>query len=339
VRASPLAAWDGLGASRLGIGPLGCLRGNVAETSASSHRPSAADSPRGEGRSIPGERSEPAIPGAKRRGFGYSSRRLKVPDWVQPLVDRSSGHLLLLEASIAGATSLAAQHLSQAVADAYRSLGHQLARERRYPVRIWNFVPDIQAPMGDGDRYMAFNAGRYAAYSEWFGSADRLSASVPTASAVGVSGDTLSIHVLAADAPGVPVENPRQIPAYRYSERYGVRPPCFARATKLNGTLLIGGTASIVGEDSFHPNDIQTQTRETFHNLEALITSAHERARGRALSSIIDLRVHVIDRRYQPAVAAILGELVAGRCEVEFVEAELCRRELLVEIEGRAACR
>ena len=27
------------------------------------------------------------------------------------------------------------------------------------------------------------------------------------------------------------MENPRQTPSYRYSERYGPSPPCFARAT------------------------------------------------------------------------------------------------------------
>ena len=31
----------------------------------------------------------------------------------------------------------------------------------------------------------------------------------------------------------MPVENPRQIPAFRYSKRYGPIPPCFARATRI----------------------------------------------------------------------------------------------------------
>lgn len=257
---------------------------------------------------------------------------------MQPSVERSGGHLLLLHTAIDRVIDLSACELSDAVACAYRELGVRLTQAQRFPVRIWNFVPDIQAPMEGGDRYMAFNAGRYAAYEQWFGSTAQWLASMPTASAVGVTGATLSIHVLAADAPGVPVENPRQVPAYNYSRRYGHRPPCFARATKLNGTLLIGGTASIVGEDSLHLNDITTQTRETFQNLGALIGSARAQAPAAALNHIIDLRVHLSEPHHAPVVSSLLDELVPGCTDVEFVEAKLCRRELLVEIEGRAAC-
>ena len=71
-----------------------------------------------------------------------------------------------------------------------------------------------------------------------------------------------------------PLENPRQVPAYRYSRRYGLRPPCFARATKFESTLFIGGTASIIGEDSRHAAAIVAQTEETLSNLRALIAAA-----------------------------------------------------------------
>ena len=67
--------------------------------------------------------------------------------------------------------------------------------------------------------------------------------------------------------------NPRQIAPYRYSKRFGPLPPCFARATVLPaeaGTarkILVGGTASIRGEESIYLDDIRLQTSETFHNL------------------------------------------------------------------------
>src|SRR5262249_38335989 len=166
----------------------------------------------------------------------------------------------LISAAIDDPTDLSADELSTAVSDVYRSLAAELARERRYPVRLWNFVPDIQGRLGDGDRYMAFNAGRFAAYCDWFGGADSFMQALPTSSAVGVSGDALWVYVLAADEAGVPFDNPRQIPPYLYSRRYGRRPPCFARATKLGSRLLIGGTASILGEDTRHEDDIEAQT-------------------------------------------------------------------------------
>ena len=65
-----------------------------------------------------------------------------------------------------------ADALAHAVAAVYRSVAAELHRQARHAVRIWNFVPDIQGPMaGAGDRYMAFNAGRFDAYSDWFGDA------------------------------------------------------------------------------------------------------------------------------------------------------------------------
>jgi hypothetical protein len=260
------------------------------------------------------------------------------PTWVGSSIDQSGGRLELFSASLPGATGLTADRLSEAVARIYREVAGAVTAAHRFPIRIWNFVPDIQAPMGAGDRYMAFNLGRFLAYADWFGNPDTFSASLPTASAVGVCGDTLWIHILAADRAGVPIENPRQIPAYLYSRRYGIRPPCFARATSFEGTLLIGGTASILGEDSRHADNIDTQTHETFRNIAALITAGRGGDRGGPdpLATLTDLRVHVLHASDAEAVRSILDEVVPGLEQVEFVQAALCRRELLVEIEGRA---
>ena len=59
----------------------------------------------------------------------------------------------------------------QTVAEAYRSIFDLLGRlPTPYPVRFWAFIPEIHAHMGAGlDRYMAFNAGRFAAYSARYG--------------------------------------------------------------------------------------------------------------------------------------------------------------------------
>lgn len=264
--------------------------------------------------------------------------RPQPPSWVKTI--ESKPGFSHIAASVPDAASLGAEALSSAVTTAYRSIVRDLCAAARHPLRIWNFVPQIQAPLGGGDRYMAFNAGRFAAYSEWYGGAGSFSGRLPTASAVGVGGDALWIHILAADAPGAPIENPRQIPSYRYSERYGPRPPCFARATRLGSLLLIGGTASILGEESRHAGDVEAQTRETLANIAAVIAHADGRANGGdggdALSGLRDLRVHVLRPSDAPRVRAIVAELVPQIAEIELVQADLCRKELLVEIEGRA---
>ena len=163
-----------------------------------------------------------------------------------------------------------------------------------------------------------------------------------TASAVGIKGSDLSIHCLALEEPGTPVENPRQIPAWQYSARYGPLPPCFSRATIVDlagrRTLLIGGTASVVGEDSRHAGQFDAQVEETLLNLEALIRAAdgNDRDAGAPLHRLVDLRVYVTSAAHAERVR----ELLVNRCPrartIAVALAQVCRRELLVEIEGVA---
>jgi chorismate lyase/3-hydroxybenzoate synthase len=145
------------------------------------------------------------------------------------------------------------------------------------------------------------------------------------------------VYVLAGDAPGIAVENPRQCPSYRYSRRYGARPPCFARATRVGSTLFIGGTASIVGENSRHRQDIDAQTRETLRNIAEVIAACVPSPLALPLAALRDVRVHVTDPGQTSEVTAILREVAPDVSRVEIVLAELCRNELLVEIEGIAS--
>jgi chorismate lyase / 3-hydroxybenzoate synthase len=163
--------------------------------------------------------------------------------------------------SILEAAHLPAPELEQAVTEAYQAIAAAFTQAGSHPVRFWNFIPGIHAAMDvaaaeDGrprDRYMVFNAGRFAAFSSTYGSPAAFSRSLPTASAVGVVDGPLVIHALGLEAQGAPLENPRQVPAYAYSRRYGPLPPCFARATlvqmpkEARPWLLVGGTASILG--------------------------------------------------------------------------------------------
>lgn len=249
---------------------------------------------------------------------------------------RLCGRAAYATTSIRDAVHLDARGLREQVAAAYSTISESLATIGRHPVRFWNFIPEIGEPMaGDLDRYMVFNAGRHDAYGGRY-------AALGTASAVGIKGSDLSIHCLAMDQPGTPVENPRQTPAWQYSARYGPLPPCFSRATivELGGrrTLLIGGTASVVGEDSRHAGQFDAQVDETLMNLEALIRAADPDSRvGHApLRRLIDLRVYVCSA----AQAELVRERLVHRCPqvraISVALAQVCRPELLVEIEGVA---
>jgi enamine deaminase RidA (YjgF/YER057c/UK114 family) len=276
------------------------------------------------------------------------------PAWVSSLLDDDCSHtqdshehgavrvseggrFALLSTAVPEATSLSTQAFIEAVAHTYRVLWRELSLLRRAPLRVWNFLPDIHGPMGTvGDRYMAFNVGRFDGYSDWLGARGDFGHVVPTSSGVGITGHALWVHLLACDTPGISIENPRQSPSYRYTSRYGPRPPCFARATSFDSTLLIGGTASILGEESRHHDDVDAQTRETLRNISAVIQAAGGLS-DRPLAVLRDVRVHVVAAEYAPAVKSILEELAPELTSVEFVQAELCRKELLVEIEGVAS--
>jgi chorismate lyase / 3-hydroxybenzoate synthase len=254
----------------------------------------------------------------------------------------TSGRLLLLTTSVTGARAMDADALRARVSDAYAAIGGALSAFDRQPIRFWNYIPDPVEAMGNGlDRYMVFNAGRYDGYAKWQGSSSSFGPSLATASGVGVISDDLVVQCLASDTAGTPIENPRQRPAWQYSARYGPMPPCFSRATiaAVNGRrlLLIGGTASIVGEDSQHDGDVGAQLEETLSNLEALIEAARGGAEpGAALGRLIDLRVYVARLEDVSAIRSVLATRCPRAARVELTIARVCRPELLVEIEGVA---
>lgn len=294
---------------------------------------------------------------------------LKPPLWVEELLDgapaealavpiesgqawsRSASGFSLTSVRFTGTEGMDILTFQQSVADAYRTVLEQLRSD--HAVRFWAFVPRIHADYGHGlDRYMAFNAGRFAAFSAWLGGKESFGRSMPTASAVGSRTSDFAIHCLASRWPGQPVENPRQIPAYQYSKRFGPLPPCFARATLLkrkpfhDDLLLVGGTASIVGEDSLHQGAVVLQARETFRNLASLVCSAAQGAAGPLpesdrevagwLAQFREIRAYYRETQHSQQVRDLVQAAFSGAERIETFPAELCRSELLVEIEGVA---
>jgi chorismate lyase / 3-hydroxybenzoate synthase len=189
-----------------------------------------------------------------------------------------AGEFALASARIAGAVDMGADALQRRVNEVYGAIAARIRQvDATYPVRLWNHIPSIHGRMDDRrDRYMVFNAGRYEAFSIWYGGTQGFDQDIATASGVGHNGADLVVHCLSARAPGIAVTNPRQINPHRYSARYGPVPPCFARATVLEsqGWVLVGGTASILGEDSLHMTSLSMQMSETLTNLASVVETA-----------------------------------------------------------------
>jgi len=207
----------------------------------------------------------------------------------------------------------------------------------RHVWRIWSFVADINEGAGDEERYRQFCLGRARAFAAVHATLPGIG--YPAATAVGKPSGARSLQVcwLAGRDPGVEIENPRQLAAYRYPRRYGPAAPSFSRAMLVPGPLLlVSGTASIVGHESVHPGDTIAQLHETLDNLDALLQSAGEVA-ARPVPRLGPGSLLKVYLRHAEDAAPVVQQLHARLGEelpLIILAADICRQELLIEIEA-----
>lgn len=193
-------------------------------------------------------------------------------------------------------------------------------------LRMWNYMDAINEGTGDMERYRQFCVGR----GRGLGIGTQ---GYPSASALGrhEADNLLQVFWLAGKLPGKAIENPRQVSAYHYPRIHGPVSPTFARALVApDDTVLISGTASIVGHVSQHHDNPMEQLEETVRNLAALTPNV-SRARTSAGKDL--LKIYVRDPQLTSKIAQRLRQLYPNS-EFLFVAADVCRRELLVEIEA-----
>lgn len=207
-------------------------------------------------------------------------------------------------------------------------------------LRIWNYLPRINAIEGPMERYRQFNAGRQLAFQDH--GRDTQTGS-PAACALGTHRGPVCVYFLAGRTPSTRLENPRQVPAYHYPTAFGPRSPTFSRACLITPQageclLLISGTASIVGHESVHHGDVRAQTLETVRNLQAVIDTAHTRTTARFKVAELCCTVYVRRAADAPLVRATLIEALGAEApalrDMVLLEADICREELLLEIEA-----
>jgi chorismate lyase/3-hydroxybenzoate synthase len=254
---------------------------------------------------------------------------------------RFSDDLLFGSLSIAERTVEAdseAGALQRATEIAYQEIFDVLDEtEHRHLIRIWNYLPEINAQSCGDERYRHFNSARQMAFRK---SGRATMGTVPAACALGSpAGSPLSIYFLAARRPASMIENPRQTSAYHYPPKFGRHSPIFSRACVWGESdrsrLFVSGTASIVGHETIHRGDVVAQTRETMVNIGALLEEAN-RIVGSSQYALDGLRLKVYVRKPSdlPAIEATLSELLNPVASVVYLQADVCREDLLVEIEA-----
>jgi chorismate lyase/3-hydroxybenzoate synthase len=230
----------------------------------------------------------------------------------------------------AGETDVATARLYEQIVDAARTAG--------YPnlLRVWNHVGCINEAEGDLERYKRFSKGRHDALTRCGYERQQF----PAASAVGMSEQGLAVYFIASRAVGMQVENPRQVAAYDYPPMHGPRSPSFARATvaQWNGSAMIfvSGTSSVVGHETRHHGKVEAQLEETLENMRVIVAEAAARiGRKASLDDLTIAKTYIRRAADYERIAPLLTSQLRSTQHL-FVESDICRRDLLLEIEGVA---
>ncbi|MDA8387079.1 MAG: hypothetical protein M0Z58_00275 [Nitrospiraceae bacterium] len=231
-------------------------------------------------------------------------------------------------------------------------------------VRTWFYLGGINEPEEAGNqRYEQLNRARSDFYSgirfypsllpPFFPRQEAAHGRVyPSSTGIGMAGGGLAAGCLAFEAERagtflLPLENPLQTPAYDYQCGCSSRSPEFSRAMALfcgNSVITwISGTASIVLSESRHPDDVEKQTEQTIGNIERLISRENFALHGvdgagARLRDLAAVRVYVKRPEDFERCRAVCERRLHG-APVIYTVADVCRPELLVEIEAVAFSR
>jgi hypothetical protein len=269
---------------------------------------------------LAGEGGETVFAGLTPDGRAGDFDLFVAPDWLAGVC------IAPQEADIGAQT----ERLYEGLLATSRSRGLHLAR-------IWNYVADINADSTvEGlEVYRAFCRGRSLAFERagWTGP-------LPAASAVGGAPGMLAVVFAATRTRPVARENPEQVPAFEYPPDYGPRAPSFSRAMQVEAGgrqwTFVSGTAAIKGHASQCPGDLAGQVACTLDNLR-LISRECGLGDRLAVESATERHFKIYLRRAGDLDAvrtALSGEWLRPTDRVSWLRADICRAELLLEIEA-----
>ena len=210
-------------------------------------------------------------------------------------------------------------------------------------VRQWNYIERITEIDDKGrQRYQEFNDARSNFYDNAFDIGG-----YPAATGIGADygGIQICVDILAAaSCESRRVDNPYQRSAHRYSSDVlfggeGKTTPKFERARAITSFMgqwvYISGTAAIRGEQTCEV-DAVCQSRLAMENIQMLLSSQNLSKYGvMGKAHLKSLRVYIKNAEDLSSIRSELEKMVS-EIETIYVKAEICRTNLLVEIEGVA---
>ncbi len=216
-----------------------------------------------------------------------------------------------------------------------QAITHAAAQGYDTLLRSWNYLPGITRRYGELDGYQLFCRGRELARNSLQANGLFTQSQHPAATAIGTeNGRWQFVFLFMYGSEFRALENPRQVPAWQYPEKYSPSKPTFARAVMTPSALLCSGTASVLGHASAHENNVIGQCRESLRNIQALLEQA-EGTPGAPDSLSVGKGIYRVYVRHGVDTAAVTEVLCAeGIQRFVVLRGDICRNDLLVECEA-----
>ena len=233
--------------------------------------------------------------------------------------------------------------LQQVTTDFYQTL-FQVLKDcgNFHPLRIWHYLPQIDS-LSPPIPYQTFCEARLNVIKE---SQQDISEGFCTATVVSNNANHGLFYFLASAEQGQPLENPRQLNAYDYPAQYVTAPPLFSRAIIHTRNdcirLYISGTASIVGYQTLHSTNVVAQLDEIANNLEAIILMAGKENpvfKNKSLADLQGVKIYLKNPQDYSRIAEHLPLRFQNVKGTQIFKGQMCRQDLLLEIEGMIECR
>lgn len=260
-------------------------------------------------------------------------------------IDRDGESLLFIEGVVASDFSESVCRQSKEVFDRFDRVLSVNGFAVDDIVRQWNYIGNIVGCREGKQNYQAFNDARTRYYAKgWWRNG------YPAATGIGAAGEGIVVGGIAfrSERGGVyPIDNPLQVAAHVYSKSVLIdeatdavkSTPKFERAklieTAAGICCFVSGTAAIRGEESVDPSSAKLQTIKTIENIECLVSKENLARYGCKAYDLRYTKLQVFIKRAEDYddVRSVV-EQTYPQVEVVYTIADVCRSELLVEIEG-----
>jgi len=223
-------------------------------------------------------------------------------------------------------------------------------------IRQWNYVEGILCITDKNkeklQNYQALNDIRSKFYAR-----HDFKNGYPAATGIGMEAGGILLEIYAAKPDTafeiIPIKNPKQTDAYHYSgnvligdameKSISKSTPKFERAKyvgfKQNRYVYISGTASIQKEHTVGVGDVRVQTEITLDNIANLVSSDNLKNENIDINSFSInysfIRVY-IKRKKDLNLVREICDTYYGNIPIHYLLADICRDDLLLEIEGIA---